>query len=72
MTKYHAVMLGEDGQEFSGEVTADSYDEAQEKLSERYPESSIVLLESPEDREEREFNLYAEVWDDESEYEDVY
>lgn len=72
MTKYHAVMLGEDGQEFGADVTADSYDEAEEKLSDDYPESSIIQLESPEDRDKREFNLYADVWGDEMEYEDVY
>lgn len=64
MVLYHAVMLGEDGMEFPAEVQASSHEEAEELISENYPESSIITLESPTDRQSREYDLYAESLED--------
>lgn len=69
MTYYHAVFLGEDGMEFGAGTHADSKEEAYDTLSENYPESRIVQLESPEDTAAREARIYAQAlcdeWDDE-------
>jgi hypothetical protein len=67
MTKFHAVMSFF-GQEFGAEVVAKDHDEAYEMLSEMYPESSVVQLESPEDTRAREMAIYARVCDDEYDY----
>lgn len=58
MTKFHAVMLDETRCEFGVSVTARSVNEAFKKLSEAYPESRCVQLESPKDRARREYRLY--------------
>ncbi len=59
MTTYHAVMIDETNCEFGVDVTAESRHDAEEDLRENYPESQIAQLESPRDRERREFNIYA-------------
>lgn len=60
MTKYHAVMRDECGGEFGADVEASNRDEAYDKLSEDYPESQVVQLESPSDTLERERRIYAD------------
>ncbi len=63
MITYHAVMGDETGGEFGVDVEASSRDSARDMLRKDYPESQIVQLESPRDRERREWNIYAmECW----------
>lgn len=64
---FHAVMIDETGCEFGAGVDANSRDEAHEMLQERYPESRIAQLESPEDTARREAAIYARI---SAEYED--
>ena len=75
MTKFHAVMLDECGDEFGASVSARSRDAAREKLREMYPENrGIVQLESPADTRRREAETYrrihAEYNDGRPDYED--
>ena len=65
--RFHAVMSFA-GEEFGADVMASSHDEAYEILSEQYPESSVVQLESPEDTQRREMEIYARVCEDEYDY----
>ncbi len=58
MTRYHAVMIGEDRMEFGADVEADTRDAAYAKLEENYPESRVEQLESPSDAAEREHRTY--------------
>ena len=60
MTRYHAVMRDECGDEFGADVEASSREDAYEQLSEDYSESYVVQLESPEDTLERERRIYAD------------
>lgn len=59
--KFHAVLLDECGSEFGADVTAPSRDAAYDGLRDSYPESRVVQLESPEDTQRREHDLYARV-----------
>ena len=59
MTKYHAVMQGEDGSEFGADVETNTRAEAYDELWENYPESSVVQLESPSDTRRRKDAMYA-------------
>lgn len=54
MTQFHAVMLDETGCEFGASVEAPNREEAFDTLREDYPESQVLQLESPSDRQERE------------------
>lgn len=70
MTRFHAVLLDETRCEFGVSVEAETRDAAYEWLSENYPESSVVQLESPEDTAAREKAVYDHLndggdWDDE-------
>lgn len=56
---FHAVMLDETGCEFGVGVDAKDRAEALDFLSEDYPESTCVQLESPEDTAKREAEIYA-------------
>lgn len=58
MTKYHSVMIGEDGMEFGADCEAATRSEAHEWFDEQYPESRVVQLESPEDSAAREATTY--------------
>ncbi len=73
MTKYHAVMIGEEGSEFGVTFTAASRAAAYDYLEENYPESRCDQLEDPADTARREQAIYASVlreldgddyWDD--------
>lgn len=69
MTQFHAVLLDETRCEFGADVTANTREEAYEKLRENYPESQVVQLESPEDTRAREQSIYDHVarggdWDE--------
>jgi hypothetical protein len=57
-TQFHAVMLDETGCEFGASVTAGSREAAYEYLSENYPESRCIQLESPADTAAREKRIY--------------
>jgi hypothetical protein len=61
MTHFHAVMSFMGVEEFGAEVEASSHEEAYELLSEMYPESSIVQLESPDDTRARQMAIYASI-----------
>lgn len=61
MTRFHAVMVDETGCEFGADVTADTHEEAYDRLRESYPESRVAQLESPEDTLAREREIYARV-----------
>lgn len=70
MIKFYAVMLDETGCEFGTGVEATSRSAAYEKLAEDYPESRCVQLESPEDADRRNQEMYDHIsrggdWDDE-------
>ena len=58
MAHFHAVMLGEDGMEFGADTTANTREEAYERISEDYPESNIIQLESHSDTAAREAAMY--------------
>jgi hypothetical protein len=64
-THYWAVFLDETGCEFGAGCYASTRTEAYEKLSESYPESRIVQLESPEDTQRREEMIYADALEEE-------
>lgn len=65
MTNFHAVLLDECGMEFGASVRAIDYQEARDQLREMYPENrGIVQLESPEDTQRREAEIYARVSDE--------
>lgn len=68
MTYYHAVFVDETGCEFGAGIHAESKAEAAERLSEMYPESRIVQLESPQDTAAREAAMYARVSDPDYDY----
>ena len=69
MTYFHAVFVDETGVgEFGAGIHAESKAEAYERLSEMYPESRIVQLESPQDTAARDAEIYAQLWDDEYDY----
>jgi hypothetical protein len=75
MVYFHAVFVDETGCEFGAGCHANSHEEAEEILSENYPESRIVQLESPNDTAAREAETYARVLrelDDDYDYEDDY
>ena len=73
MTKFHAVMLDECGDEFGAGIEADSKEEARAELREMYPESrGIVQIESPEDTQDRESAIYARVSGDDYDYGEDY
>lgn len=67
-TYFHAVFVDETGCEFGAGCYAVSRGEALSILRERYPESRIVQLESPEDTQAREEQIRASVWEDEYGY----
>ena len=54
MTQYHAVLIDETGCEFGAGVEAPDRETARASLTEDYPESRVVQLESPLDAAERE------------------
>ena len=58
--KYHAV-LESFGNEFGASVTAHSHSEAYDILSEEYPESRVVQLESPEETAQRESAMWRRI-----------
>ena len=58
--KFHAV-LESFCSEFGASVTAYSHAEAYEILSEEYPESRVVQLESPEETAERESAMWRRI-----------
>lgn len=73
MTLYHAVLIDETGCEFGAEVEAASRAHAYNALEDRYPESRIDQLESPDDRAAREHDMYARLLDDDFDhYDDDY
>lgn len=59
--KFHAVMVDETGCEFGAEVEAPDRETAYDRLRERYPESRVDQLESPEDTLRREHEIYLAV-----------
>lgn len=61
MIQFHAVLLDETGCEFGADIEASTHYEAEGLLRERYPESRVVQLESPEDTTAREAALYARI-----------
>ena len=61
MTKFHAVMIDETGCEFGVGVEADNKSEAYDILTEDYPESRCVQLESPDEAAERESRMYMSI-----------
>jgi len=61
MINYWAVLTDETGCEFGAGVRAKSRDEAWDKISEDYPESRVVQLESPADTAKREQRIYNQV-----------
>ena len=62
MIQYHAVMIGETGEEFGADVEASSKEEARRKLRRDYPEArGIDQIESPEDTREREARIYRDI-----------
>lgn len=73
-THYHAVLIDETGCEFGAGCDAETREEAYEQISENYPESRIVQLESPEDTRERQafieqrlraaYDDDRDIWDD--------
>lgn len=65
---YFAVLMDETGCEFAATVLASSREEAWIILGDRYPESSIVQLESPEDTRLREESVYADALEEEYGY----
>lgn len=65
---FHAVMLDETGCEFGASVTAETRGAAYNYLSENYPESRCIQLESPEDTAAREKRLYDEALMDEGDW----
>lgn len=70
MIQFHAVMIDETGCEFGADVEAMDRSEAWELLYDRYPESRIDQLESPEDAAAREAAMYHHInrggdWDEE-------
>jgi hypothetical protein len=69
MTKFHAVMLDETGQEFGVDLEAEDRDDAYDQLDEDYPESRCVQLESRADTAKREQAMHNHIaeggdWDD--------
>ena len=60
LIKFHAV-LECFGQEFSASVSAYSHSEAYDILSENYPESQVVQLESPEETDARESAMWRRI-----------
>ena len=69
MTNYWAVLLDETGCEFGAGVSAKSRDEAWVMISENYPESRVVQLESPYDTAEREYETYQRLgWELDNDY----
>lgn len=61
MTKYHAVMIGEEGSEFGVTFDAVSRAAAYDYLEENYPESRCDQLEDPTDTARREQAIYDSV-----------
>jgi len=61
---FHAVMLDETGCEFGVGIEANDKAEALDFLSEDYPESRCVQIESPEDTHRREEAMYLRLQDD--------
>lgn len=61
MTLFHAVMQGEDGMEFGADIEAIDAGEASDLLGDRYPESRIIQLESPDQAAAREADLYESI-----------
>jgi hypothetical protein len=70
VTYYHAVFEDECGDEFGAGCEASSREGARRILEDRYPESRIVQLESPDDTREREGAIYARVLDEDYDDED--
>jgi hypothetical protein len=62
-------MLDETRCEFGVDVTARTREEAYRKLSENYPESQCIQLESPADTRRREKRMYDRI---QREYDDPY
>ena len=58
MTKFHAIMIGECGEEFGVTVEATSHDAAWDQLDEDYPESSCIQLLSCDEQNARERDIY--------------
>lgn len=58
MIKFHAVMIGECGEEFSVDLEAPSREAAYEQLEEDYPESRVDILEDDRQMSERERRVY--------------
>lgn len=54
MTRYNCILLDECRHEFCVEIEANSKDEADTELEDRYPESSVVEILSPQDVRDRE------------------
>ena len=61
MINFHAVLVDETGCEFGATIRAANKAEAWNEVSEQYPESRCVQLESPEDTAAREARIYKEV-----------
>lgn len=53
MIKFHAVLIDETGCEFGADVEAKDHADARDQLRERYPESRIDDVASPQDAIDR-------------------
>lgn len=65
MEQYHAVLVDECGDEFGADVSANTREDAYKQISEDYPESRIVQLESHADTVARERRMYNMIHRDE-------
>lgn len=62
MTRYHAVIIDECGQEAGVDVEAKNHREAYKAVHDAYPENrGIVQLESPADTAKRQRRIYERV-----------
>lgn len=65
--QFHAVLIGECGEEFSVGIVASSREAAYEQLQENYPESLVDQLEDGQQSRAREERIYRQAerdyWD---------